>query len=148
MYGINQLESEKYSTVLYKEKAILDNVIKLKIKLKELIRNEADIENIIKDLSDDEIFLSLKFWELIKREFLKIYGFNNKQIKSSEIADFIINILEDQSKNKYEKKTNYSLSTFEPRSDLTVAASRLTPIKDEPNLQALRMRTPMEKSIS
>ena len=52
-------------------------------------------------MSDGEIFLVLKFWELIKKEFLKIYGFNNKRIKLSEIADFIINILEDQNKQTY-----------------------------------------------
>ena len=41
------------------------------------------------------------------------------------------------------KKTNYSLPKFEPRSDLT--ASSLMPVKDEPHLQELRMRIPMEK---
>ena len=101
LHRINQLENEKYSTVLFREKAILENVIKLKNKLKELIRNDADIENTTKDLSDGEIFLVLKFWELIKKEFLKIYGFNNKRIKLSEKADFIINILEDQNKQTY-----------------------------------------------
>jgi len=39
-----------------------------------------------------------------KRNFLNIYGFNNKHITSSEIADFIMNIFEDQSKHKYEGK--------------------------------------------
>ena len=58
---MNELENEKYSTVLYKEKAILDYVIKLKDKLKEFLQNDADIENIIKDLSDNEIFLALNF---------------------------------------------------------------------------------------
>ena len=65
-----------------------------------------------------------------------------------------MNILQDQSKYKY-KKTEYSsskveqfmkkakISEFERSSDLT--PSRLIPVKNEPNLQALRMMTPMEK---
>ena len=67
-------EITKEMIIIYqKEQQDFKNVIKLKNKLKELIRNEADIEITIKDLYDDEIFLALKFWELIKESFKNIW---------------------------------------------------------------------------
>ena len=66
---MNDLENERFNPVLYQDKAELDNLIKLKHRLKELIRSESIIEAIIKHFQPDEIFVINKYFEVIKKEF-------------------------------------------------------------------------------
>ena len=61
MKRINDLENQEYNSQLYRDKALLDNIIKLKHKLKELIQNDADIENIVKSFSKEDVFFHLNY---------------------------------------------------------------------------------------
>ena len=90
---IRQIPNERFDTVLYKDKAELNNIKKLKEYLKELVRRNDVIEDVVKYYSPQTIFQILKIFEQIKNKFLKKYGYDNKLIKAQDITDFIDGLL-------------------------------------------------------
>ena len=90
---IRQIPNERFDTVLYKDKAELNNIKKFKDYLKELVRRNDIIEDVVKYYSPQTIFQILKIFEEIKRKFLKKYGYDNKLIKAQDITDFIDGLL-------------------------------------------------------
>ena len=90
---IRQIPNERFDTVLYKDKAELNNIKKFKNYLKELVRRNDIIEDVVKYYSPQTIFQILKIFEEIKRKFLKKYGYDNKLIKAQDITDFIDGLL-------------------------------------------------------
>ena len=61
-------------------KFYLNIIRKLKAKLKTIVREPSLIENILKSFTTDEIYKVDKYFEVIKAKFLKIYGYNNKDL--------------------------------------------------------------------
>ena len=90
---LRQIPNERYDTVLYKDKAELNNIKKFKDQLKELVRRNDIIEDVVKNYQPQTIFEILRVFEQIKRKFLKKYGYDNKLIKAQDITDFIDGIL-------------------------------------------------------
>lgn len=90
---IRQIPNERFDTVLYKDKAELNNIKKFKDYLKELIRRNDIIEDVVKYYPPQTIFQILKIFEQIKHKFLKKYGYDNKLIKAQDITDFIDGLL-------------------------------------------------------
>jgi hypothetical protein len=90
---IKTIEEEKFDINIHGDKTILNNIRKLKAKLKLIIREPSKIENIIKSFTPDEIYKINKYFEVIKGKFLKIYGYNNKDLSDQDIHDEMINIL-------------------------------------------------------
>ena len=68
------------------------NIKKFKENMKHLISSDVDIESIMRSLDVDEIFSINSVFNIIKEQFLKVFGYNNKNIKLDEIRDFLINI--------------------------------------------------------
>ena len=69
--------------------ANLENIVIGKRNLNELISNVSECENIVKMLTNDELFLFNKRFVAIKKKYLETYGKDNKQMKDSDVAAFI-----------------------------------------------------------
>ncbi len=70
------------------ESAILYNRDKLREHALELVRDTGIISNALKFLSDDQVFKINQNWSRIKRDFIKVYGFDNKSIKEEDLIAF------------------------------------------------------------
>jgi trans-2-enoyl-CoA reductase len=91
---MNNIEAEAYDTNVYEERAKLDEINKLKVNLKEILRKDDIIENVIKSFTGEQIFLVNKNFTLIKNTFLDTFGFNNSNLTTVDIVDEITNILQ------------------------------------------------------
>ena len=69
--------------------ANLENIVIGKRNLNELISNVSECENIVKMLTNDELFLFNKRFVAIKKKYLETYGKDNKQMKDSDVVAFI-----------------------------------------------------------
>jgi hypothetical protein len=67
----------------------LDTLNTLKDNLKLLITDESKIMEVIKDLDENTRFEINKIFPSIKDKFLKKYGFNNKQVSSTDIVNYL-----------------------------------------------------------
>lgn len=67
------------------------NVKKFKENMKHLISSDSNIESIMKNLDTDEIFNINSVFNIIQEQFLKVFGYNNKNISIDEITDFLLN---------------------------------------------------------
>ena len=72
--------------------AEIDNIKKFKANMKDLIRSDVEIEKVSNNLDTDTIFAINKIFSLVKSQFLKLFGFNNKSITTEEIVDFLTNM--------------------------------------------------------
>ena len=90
---MNNIEAEAYDTNLYEERAKLDEINKLKVNLKEIIRKDDMIENVIKSFTGEQIFVVNKNFTVIKNAFLETFGFNNSNLTTLDIVDEITTIL-------------------------------------------------------
>jgi len=86
-------EAEKFDTNLYKDKAELDQTIKLKNNLKKVIRKEDLIENVVKSFTGEQIFLINKHFAAIKEYLLDNFGFNNTNLTTNDLVDEITDTL-------------------------------------------------------
>ena len=66
------------------------NIKKFKENMKHLISSDSNIETIMKNLDSDEIFNINSVFNIIKEQFLKIFGYNNKNLSLDEITDFLL----------------------------------------------------------
>lgn len=84
--------------------ANLYNRDKLRERILELVRDTGIISNAIKFLDIDQVFKINQNWSRIKRDFLKVYGFDNKTIKEVDLIDFfeqeVDPIIDDINKGK------------------------------------------------
>ncbi len=91
---MNNIEIERYDTNLHQEKARLDQVIKLKLNLKKIIRKDEIIENVVKSFTGEQIFLINKNFAGMKEHLMDNFGFNNPNLTTNDIVDEIVNILD------------------------------------------------------
>ena len=73
--------------------AEIENIKKFKVNMKDLIRSDIEIEKVQHKLDTDEIFGINKIFSLIKDRFLKLFGFDNKNVTTDEKVDFMINMI-------------------------------------------------------
>ena len=73
--------------------AEIENIKKFKANMKDLIRSDIEIEKIQHKLDTDDIFGINKIFTLIKDRFLKLFGFDNKNVSTDEIVDFMLNMI-------------------------------------------------------
>ena len=84
--------AETYDVATITESARLRNVDRFKTSMKELFRDNVLIDSLVKEImikNDDSIFRYNKFMIPIKKNFLEVYGFNNKDLKIESIPDII-----------------------------------------------------------
>jgi hypothetical protein len=72
------------------QSADLYNRDKLRELVMELVRDTGIISNAIKFLDGDQVFKINQNWSRIKRDFLKVYGFDNKTVKEQDLIDFFL----------------------------------------------------------
>ncbi len=60
--------------------------------MKHLISSDVNIKSIMRSLDVDKIFSINSVFNIIKEQFLKVFGYNNKNIKLDEIRDFLLNV--------------------------------------------------------
>lgn len=70
------------------ESAILYNRDKLRERVLELVRDTGIISNALKFLSDEQVYKINQNWSRIKRDFIKIYGFDNLSVKEADLIAF------------------------------------------------------------
>ena len=90
---MDAIGQEKYDTNLYEEKAKLEEIKKMKINLKKIIRKDETIENVLKSFTGEQIFLINKNFPMIETIFLETFGFNNANLSTKDIVDEITSIL-------------------------------------------------------
>ena len=86
---LQELEKYKVDPNIYKQKAINQNVNKLKINLKQIVKDDAKIEEIVADFRDgDDAYILNSYWDQIS-VYLKKYGFdvNNKDLNFLKLVD-------------------------------------------------------------
>jgi len=91
---MKNIETERYDTNLNQEKAKLEQVVRLKLNLKKIIRRDEIIENIVKSFTGDQIFLINKNFAGIQEHFIDSFGFNNPNLTTNDIVDEITNFLD------------------------------------------------------
>lgn len=91
---MKNIETERYDTNLHQEKAKLEQVVRLKLNLKNIIRRDEIIENIIKSFTGDQIFLINKNFAGIQQHFIDSFGYDNPNLTTSDFVDEIVNILD------------------------------------------------------
>jgi hypothetical protein len=77
--------------------AEIENIKKFKVNMKDLIRSDIEIERVQHKLDTDDIFGINKIFSLIKERFLKLFGFDNKNVSTDEIVDFMLNMINQSS---------------------------------------------------
>ena len=122
---MKDIESEQFDINMYADKGNMDQIIRLKNNLKEVIRSDQLIENITKSFSPDQIFIINKHFIEIKDNMLETYGFDNKNLSTSDLVEIITNVLERilNPPLEYEIKDDPSVV---PPSGETVPISTLT----------------------
>jgi hypothetical protein len=92
---LKAIADTKHDEEFYKSKAQLEQVKKLKDNMRKIIRNESMIENVVKYLMETtNIYEINKYFTLIEEEFLKVFGYNNKNLTFNDIVKSINTILE------------------------------------------------------
>jgi hypothetical protein len=66
---------------------------KLRERMKELTRDSPTASTVVKSLETDEVFAVIKKWFIIKTEFLKVYGFDNKTLGAADFVEFFKNMI-------------------------------------------------------
>lgn len=72
-----------------RENAGLLQIVRAKQNLKYFLSDEAQIETIVKKLTEDERTIFNKQIEAMKKRYLETYGFNNRNMNENDIVDFI-----------------------------------------------------------
>lgn len=86
---LKDLENLKADPTLYKQKAINENVNKLKNNLKQIVKDTGKIDQIVANFrDDDEAFILNSYWDQISG-YLKKYGFdvNNKDLNYLKLVE-------------------------------------------------------------
>jgi hypothetical protein len=86
---LKDLENLKADPTLYKQKAINENVNKLKNNLKQIVKDTGKIDQIVANFrDDDDAYILNSYWSQIS-EYLKKYGFdvNNKDLNYLKLVD-------------------------------------------------------------
>ncbi len=87
-------ETERYDTHLHHEKARLDQVVRLKLNLKNTIRKDEILENVVKSFTGEQIFLIYKNFAGIQEHFIENVGFHSPDLYTNDIVNEIVNILD------------------------------------------------------
>ena len=95
-------ESDQY------ESAYLSNMTLFKTNMKNITRDEALIDSLLRSISPEELFKLNKKFPLYKSEFLKIYGAFNKTINYDDVVETIKVFLVKGSLNSGSDRSNTS----------------------------------------
>ena len=84
---LKAIADTKHDEAFYKSKAQLEQVKKLKDNMRKITRDESKIENVVKYFIEaGNIYEINKYFTLIEEEFLKVFGYNNKNLTFNDIV--------------------------------------------------------------
>ena len=88
---IGDLAGTPFDEARLLEEAELENIKDMQKNLKEIIRDDTIINNVVKhyDSKTNDRFQINKIWKILKEKFLKIYGFDNKNVSEDDITEFL-----------------------------------------------------------
>ena len=107
--SLKALEGEQFDVNIYQDKAQGEQSKRLSENLKNVIRNDYIIWDVIKALTSEQIFETNKFFNIISTRLLKLFGYDNKNISPKDLQDEIINsldIIKTEPENIYEIEGN------------------------------------------
>lgn len=87
---LKEIQQEKYDPLLYKQRAITQNTKELKDKLGDLFQDTSFREEILKNIGDDDKFNINKNFDIIGRQFLSDYGYNNKTLNAKMVVAYFL----------------------------------------------------------
>jgi hypothetical protein len=130
--------AETYDLATITDSARLRNVDRFKTSMKELFRDTVLIDSLVKEImskNDDSIFNYNKFMIPLKKNFLEVYGYANKDLKTEsipDIIDFFDNAIDKASLKKTVVPAVLPVPRREPRAEpaedpLTAMLSRRRP---------------------
>ena len=104
---LQALEQEKFDVNIYNDKAQGEQNKRLSENLKNVIRNNNIIWDVVKSLAQTpgQVFETNKYFNIISTRLLKIFGYDNKNITPKDLQDEIINsldIIKTEPENIYE----------------------------------------------
>ena len=108
---IDDITKIEISGDLIEKEAEIENMQKFKSNLKDIVRLDSKIENIVKSFDKDDIFIINSRWVKVKKIFLENYGFNNKNLNSENMVATLVTILDDIKKKPF----------FEDKDDVDVS---------------------------
>ena len=88
-----QLPANDYYT---EQEAIIENMKRFKLNMKELLKSDTIIEGVMRSLDSDDVYEANKLFGGIKLMFLKKYGYNNKNVNQDDLRDFILKIINNE----------------------------------------------------
>ena len=92
---IKSLEALPFDTTIFKERAANQNILKFQNNLKELVRSETMIGEIVRRFTEPEvIFLINTNWKKVLPVLLQIVGYNNKFATADDFEKAIIRTME------------------------------------------------------
>lgn len=90
---LEEIAKSPYDESRLKFESEMKNLKLIKKNLREIVKKDYDIENIIKSMSNNEIFEFNKYFGIIKQLIIKIYGVQNENVKANEYITLIGDIL-------------------------------------------------------
>jgi len=91
---IKQIESQPYDPNIFKEKAANEGNLKLKANLRNSLRDEVKITEIVKTFKPEEVFMINTNWKEIQEQLRVKFGVNNPSKTVNDYHEEIINIIE------------------------------------------------------
>ena len=92
---LNDIAAQPYNENLYFN-ATIDNIEKLKNNFRDITKDKTVIEGVVNGLTSEEKYLVNKFWGVVKKNLLSLYGFDNRNVDSSDYLEKIDEILTEQ----------------------------------------------------
>ena len=97
---LNDIAAQPYNENLYFN-ATIDNIEKLKKSFKDITKDNTVIEGVVNGLSTEFKYLVNKFWGVVKKKLLSLYGFDNRNVDSSDYLETIYKTLTEQENGAY-----------------------------------------------
>ena len=92
---IKSLEALPFNDVLFKDKAALEESRKLQKNLKQVLRNDVKISEIIRNFpKPEDVYEINKYFKVIKERLINMFGTNNENVSISEYVNEIIKTIE------------------------------------------------------
>ena len=91
---IKQIESQPYDVNIFKEKATNEGNLKLMSNLRNSLRDEVKITEIVKSFVPEEVFIINTNWQAIQEQLKIKFGINNPNISVKDYHDEIINVVD------------------------------------------------------
>ena len=126
---IKQIESQPYDPTIFKEKAANEGNLKLKDNLRNSLRDEVKITEIVKTFTPEEVFMINTNWKEIQDQLRVKFGVNNPNKTVKDYNEEIISIIETLQSKPYG-------TTLLP-SDTTTTGSYSTVTKPSGSIQKL-----------